>query len=529
MSGMSGPGEPYRPGAPAGAGPWDTRSEAWLTGETGEVSEAGETGEEPAVEDGAGREEARSHGTGGGAGDGVRAGAHAGRSGTYAGRTDVGAIGEGVNRTDAEGPADDAGRAAETAAGQFAEATAGQPTETAAESGTPGRAPAARPRTARPPATPRRAGADPVKTLIHRHRELCERAVDPLEIAAGLEAHGLTDRTAARFRHRDVFSLAEEMYARVAAGPEEPPAPEAAPAPRVRADWAVRSLLPGALATATVAALHLTHGRTRLTAAAVGVLAVAVGLRAALRHGPLGIPGRAPAGSRPAGTGTCTTWLLAYALLGDGLLRAALAGGPHHLPDGTADGPWPLVTAPVLALALACAPAAWCAHLLTAHARRRLAASRNLEDFTAGARPLLLGTVALFLGASAGLLALCAAALDQPFAHTEYTEAYAETLTLGALLLLARLLVVHGFAHAPAVALTAAAAAEATALAVVFAARLPGCAALAVPVRTVTDACGTGAVPTLACGAAALALLLHASRSLTRASAHTRHTEDDAS
>ena len=56
--------------------------------------------------------------------------------------------------------------------------------------------------------TPRRGAADPVKALMHRHRELCERAVDPLEIAAGLEAHGITDRTAARFRHRDVFSLA---------------------------------------------------------------------------------------------------------------------------------------------------------------------------------------------------------------------------------------------------------------------------------------------------------------------------------
>lgn len=63
----------------------------------------------------------------------------------------------------------------------------------------------------------RRGPADPVKVLMHRHRDLCERAVDPLEIAAGLEAHGLTDRTAARYRHRDVFSLAEELYARVPA------------------------------------------------------------------------------------------------------------------------------------------------------------------------------------------------------------------------------------------------------------------------------------------------------------------------
>lgn len=59
---------------------------------------------------------------------------------------------------------------------------------------------------------------------MHRHRELCERAVDPLEIAAGLEAHGVTDRTAARFRHRDVFSLAEELYARVPRGEAQTPA-----------------------------------------------------------------------------------------------------------------------------------------------------------------------------------------------------------------------------------------------------------------------------------------------------------------
>ncbi len=69
---------------------------------------------------------------------------------------------------------------------------------------------------------------------MHRHRELCERAVDPLEIAAGLEAHGVTDRTAARFRHRDVFSLAEEMYARVprddVAPPHADPVTEPAPA-----------------------------------------------------------------------------------------------------------------------------------------------------------------------------------------------------------------------------------------------------------------------------------------------------------
>ncbi|WP_217189402.1 hypothetical protein, partial [Streptomyces buecherae] len=90
---------------------------------------------------------------------------------------------------------------------------------------------------------------DPVRQLLHQHRELCERAVDPWEIAAGLEARGVGDRSAARYRHRDVFSLAEELYARTpragaladdtapwsaagaagAAGADHPGAPAASP------------------------------------------------------------------------------------------------------------------------------------------------------------------------------------------------------------------------------------------------------------------------------------------------------------
>src|SRR5439155_967759 len=92
----------------------------------------------------------------------------------------------------------------------------------------------------------------------------CERAVDPLEIAAGLEAHGVTDRTAARFRHRDVFSLAEEMYARATHDGEPPTPPTAVDAPRVRPAWVLFTLLPGALATATAAARHGPRPRPRL-------------------------------------------------------------------------------------------------------------------------------------------------------------------------------------------------------------------------------------------------------------------------
>ncbi|MGW0757326.1 hypothetical protein ACWD1Y_12690 [Streptomyces sp. NPDC002814] len=358
----------------------------------------------------------------------------------------------------------------------------------------------------------RATAADPVKALMHRHRELCERAVDPLEIAAGLEAHGVTDRTASRFRHRDVFSLAEELYARVPRDGETAHRPTPPTALRLRADWALLTLLPGALCAATLAGLRLTHGQPRLITAAVGVLAVALGIRAALSRGPLAPKGRTP---KP-GSGLWTWWLVAYVVLGDGLLRAAVAGGPDGLPTGATDGgPWPLATAPILALTLACAPAAWSAHLFSARARRKLTASRGLNEFTSSARPLLCGSFAVFLCLLTALLALTGAALDEP-------AAYAQAVTLGALLFLARLLTAHGFTHAPAVVLIATATLEGAALATVFAGRLPGCGFLTTPVDTLVETWGPGSIPALTCGAAALTLLLHANRRLTKASAHAR-------
>ncbi|MFE1287623.1 hypothetical protein [Streptomyces sp. NPDC058751] len=345
-----------------------------------------------------------------------------------------------------------------------------------------------------------RGAVDPVKALMHRHHELCERAVDPLEIAAGLEAHGVTDRTAARLRHRDVFSLAEEMYARAARDGEASPRTETPGRPGPRPYWAVLALAPGVLGAALVVGLRLAPGQQRPAVAAFGALAVASGLHLALRNGPLSASRRTTGAAR-----AWTCWLIVYALVGDGLLSAALDGGPH--------GPWPLATAPVLALCLACAPAAWCAHLFAARARRRLSASRGLEEFTASARPLLLGTFGLFTAALCGLLALCGTALDEP-------PAYAGAGALGALLLLARLLTARGFTRVPGRVLAGAGAAEATALVTVFAARLPGCSFLAVPVDSLVEAAGAGAVPALACGAGALVLLVQATRTLTRASAH---------
>ncbi|MDQ0992924.1 hypothetical protein [Streptomyces sp. V3I7] len=359
----------------------------------------------------------------------------------------------------------------------------------------------------------RRGAADPVKALMRRHRDLCEGAVDPLEIAAGLEAHGVTDRTAARFRHRDVFSLAEEMYARVPRDGDAPPPPETTPAPRARADWALLALLPGALSAATVTGLHLTHGRTRFLVAVTGALAVALGVRAALRRGPLSMPAGTSAWRLAARPRAWTLWLLGYAAFGDGLLGAVGGGGPDGLPNGTPDGPWPTALAPLLALAFACAPATWSAHLFAARARRRLAASRGLEEFTTAVQPLLLGAFALFLCALAALAAVCGAVLDE-------SAAYPQTLSLGALLLLARLLGIRHLSHLASVALAAAAVAEAAAPALVLSGRLPGCAFLSAPVDTLVEAWGPGSVPALVCTVAALTLLFRATRTLTRASAH---------
>ncbi|MFJ3504622.1 hypothetical protein [Streptomyces sp. NPDC090135] len=360
----------------------------------------------------------------------------------------------------------------------------------------PARAPSAPPSTvtAIPAPRPRHGTADPVKVLLHRHRELCERAVDALEVAAGLEARGFTDRTAARYRHRDVFSLAEELYARVPRRREEARAAEVRPEPV--APWALAVLAPGAVAALAGLGLALAHGPVRTAVGAAGALGLAGALFLAVRRGPF----RAPGGRTAPAARLWTLWLLAYAAGGDGLLAEVLTGGP--------DGTWDLTPGPLLGLALAVAPAAWCAHLFAVRARRRIADSRGLADFAAAVRPLFLGTVTLQLLALAALLVP--------------TGAGPGALALGALLLLARLLTAHGHPGTASAALAAACAAEALALASVLSSRLPvpGFDALAVPVRALTDAWGPGAVPTLVCGAAALGLLAHATGSLARASAH---------
>lgn len=351
---------------------------------------------------------------------------------------------------------------------------------------------------------------------MHSHRELCERAVDPLEIAAGLEAHGVTDRAATRFRHRDVFSLAEELYARVPRAADSdtdttdrrPPHPARATGPRT--GWALRTLLPGAVCAVAALAPHYAGGAgagARSAIGAAGAVALALALTVALRRGPLRVERRTARVSR-----LWPCWLLAYVVYGDGLLRLS-DGGPHGTPPLTE------AAAPLLALAFAVAPAAWCAHLLSVQARRGLTGSRGLAEFASRTRPPLLGLLALYVLALTALAVLAerlvagdgGAGAGRPGA----------TVALGALLFLARLLTVHGFPKAAATGLVTACAAEASALVLATAGRVPGLESASVPVRALVEAGGAGAVPAAACGAAALGLLIHATVVLPRASAHT--------
>ncbi|HJP77594.1 MAG TPA: hypothetical protein VJ914_25210 [Pseudonocardiaceae bacterium] len=65
--------------------------------------------------------------------------------------------------------------------------------------------------------------AEPLGELAERFAPLCANAVDPLEIAAGLEMDGLSDQaTRVRYGFPDVFALAEELFRQTKRQPDEP-------------------------------------------------------------------------------------------------------------------------------------------------------------------------------------------------------------------------------------------------------------------------------------------------------------------
>ncbi|MEO3938982.1 hypothetical protein V3N99_19860 [Dermatophilaceae bacterium Soc4.6] len=60
--------------------------------------------------------------------------------------------------------------------------------------------------------------ADTVAELSRRHDTLCASAVDTWEIAAGLEAQGMSDRDCLAYGYPDVFALAEALFDAVPSG-----------------------------------------------------------------------------------------------------------------------------------------------------------------------------------------------------------------------------------------------------------------------------------------------------------------------
>ena len=229
--------------------------------------------------------------------------------------------------------------------------------------------------------------ADPVHSLRERHLACCESAVHPLEIAAELEASGIGPGTAGHYRHNDVFSLAEELYARVprrpaalrAAAPESPWRRRAAPSCRAAALYLLPCL---GLWLVRQSAARPGGGSDGWTAATGWTAAAGVVL--------FGLVAAATAGRR---TGAAVR--TGYAL-GLAALLGVAAATPRADPAMAA------------ALAVGMGAAEWCArwfrhigwgHLDTAHSR---------AGFRVRMRPVLPVAVGLYLSAlaAAGFVAL---------------------------------------------------------------------------------------------------------------------------
>jgi hypothetical protein len=114
-----------------------------------------------------------------------------------------------------------------------------------------------------------------IAALCDEFTEVCESAVDALEIASALEFEGISDRTAS-MRYgagMDVFALAQEMYFRV---PRRPAEPEPPPDPWRQVSKyqpALRGLVYGLPAMCFLAAGSLLAGPGALTVLVVALLA----------------------------------------------------------------------------------------------------------------------------------------------------------------------------------------------------------------------------------------------------------------
>ncbi|MFC4032567.1 hypothetical protein ACFO3J_13875 [Streptomyces polygonati] len=303
---------------------------------------------------------------------------------------------------------------------------------------------------------------------MRRHRDLVGGAVDVWEVAAGLEARGVTDGDARRLGARDVFGLAQEVCRRVP------------PVVRVGAGGGVGGVRERAWLGARAGAPLLLPGVVCAVAAAVhlavpgALLAIAAGW-AVLR------PGAPWAGV-----------LLGFALYGPQAV-SALAGRSPFDPFDPGHG-----AAAFTALALSLAPAAASAHWFAVRARAQLAPSHGLAEFADAVRPRLAAALAAY-GLALFVLLVTAGAIAGP-------TPVAGPAALGLLLFTARLLAVHGRPRTAVAGLAAACAGEALVL---------GAAPLHLGL-------GGATAEALVCGVAALALTVAAFRLLPRASAHRR-------
>ncbi|MCG6499076.1 hypothetical protein [Kitasatospora sp. A2-31] len=383
------------------------------------------------------------------------------------------------------------------------------------------------PRAAREGAAAGAPGADPVREVMAEHRELCERAVDPLEIAAGLEAAGLGPAAAARCRHADLFSLAEELYARV---PRRPPALRGAGPPENRPRRCGGPLRSAVLTALPVAAAAGLGGRwPALLPAALPLVLLPAGVAgapppparvaagavdpeaaASAAEGELG-PQAAPwpAGAPPGEP--ARRWR--PAALGHGAGVAGMLLLPL-VASGAGPGDGRVTAALVLAAALSAGSAEWAARWFRHVGRGHLGAAGTLAEFRARMRPVLPVAVALHLAVLAVLsfaaLAVLTAVAPRPgpgqgggLLHLAVERAepaqWAAQGVLGLLLVLPALLAHCGRTGAAALG----------ALAGAVAAALPPALGRSAP-----------AVGLLGGGAVALAVLAYAWPVLGRAGAH---------
>lgn len=221
---------------------------------------------------------------------------------------------------------------------------------------------------------PGREVADPVRELMERHRASCEQAVDALEIAAALEDAGIGPAEAARYRHHDVFSLAEELYARIPRRPPPPPPPEPPTRWRSRAGAALRSAVRHGLPAAALA------GGVTVLPGSRGPLAVLCGVWLAWAASR---PVVAPAGTvlHRAGYGAGVALLVVVPVVTSG-------------PAGVVLG---------VAAATAIGSVEWAASWLRQVGRGHLGAARTMTDFRSRMRPALPVAAGLHALAAAGL------------------------------------------------------------------------------------------------------------------------------